>query len=215
MLSYYKTVLLEACREAIAIIKGHAAWDVLLILAGAFVGFLLGEPVGQLAGIFAGAIAALAVGVVVIGAWCIASAPVNISRSSLAENQALQATISSLQGQLDEGRDEVAAAIQELKQSGHFESFRVWGKEFIQGTYTLYSGFNQHGIRDLLMMKLIRAERIPNPPKPLEPLEPGAFRTGITEPPFHTLYLFTDLGAEVWKKIREDEVIGIDSGVVT
>lgn len=68
----------------------------------------------------------------------------------------------------------------------------------------LYSGFNNDGIRDLLAMKLIETERIPNPPKPLEPLPPGAFRTGYTEPPFHTLYRFTDLGLAVWKKIKED-----------
>lgn len=198
-----KSVIASAGQELVTITKKQAVWDALAIGTGAVVGFLLGEPAGKVVGIFAGAIAALGLVVVIVGTWCIAWAPLNILRSSLTENHALREKVQELQGQLNDGSDRIAAAIQELKRSGHLERFRIWGKEFIQGTSVFLSGFNNDGIRDLLMMKLVRAERIPNPPKPLEPLPPGAFRTGYTESPFRTLYLFTDLGADVWKKIQE------------
>lgn len=204
-LSYCKSVLGEARQELLTITKKQAVWDALVIGTGAVVGFLLGEPAGNIGGIFAGAIAALGLVVLVVGAWCIAWAPVNILRFSLTENHALREKVRELQEQLNEESNRIATAVQALSRSGHLERFRIWGKEFIQGTSVLYSGFNNDGIRDLLMMKLIRPERIPNPPKPLEPLSPGEFRTGYTEPPFRTLYLFTDLGAEVWKRIQEDK----------
>lgn len=203
-LGYWKPVLAQAGREFVAILKKQAVWNGLLILAAALVGFLLGQPADGVAGVFIAASATLALVVFLAAAWCLAWAPVNLQRSSLAENRALQRNLDDAQRQLDEQDDTVAIAITELERTGHLEHFRIGGKEFIQGTSVLYSGFNNDGIRDLLAMKLIETERIPNPPKPLEPLPPGAFRTGYTEPPYHTLHRFTDLGLAVWKKIKED-----------
>jgi hypothetical protein len=203
---YYRRLLGAARRDAVAILKDQVIWDLLVIVGGAIVGLVvLGEPAGTVVGILVGAIAALVLVIVFVAAWCVVWAPVNVARAELKENQTLQENVATLQGQLDEGKDKVATAIQELERSGHLDRFRHWGKEFVQGPYTLYSGFNHDGIQDLLMMKLIKAERIPNPPKPLEPLEPGAMRTGYREPPFHTLWVLTDLGVEVWKKISEDD----------
>lgn len=203
-LGYWKRVFAQARREFVAILKKQALWNGLLVLSAALIGFLFGQPVGRVASIFIAASAALALVIFVAGAWCLAWAPVNLHRSSLDENRSLQRSLGDTQRQLDRQDDAIATAILELKRTSQLEHLRVWGKEFIQGTNVLYSGFNNDGIRDLLAMKLIETERIPNPPKPLEPLAPGEFRTGYREPPYHTLYRFTDLGLAVWKKIKED-----------
>ncbi|HUF53257.1 MAG TPA: hypothetical protein VMR52_05725 [Dehalococcoidia bacterium] len=207
--SYVKAALNEAGSEAIRIIREQAPWDGLVIVTGAIIALLVGGPVGQPTAAIAGAFAALALVILVVGVWCLAWAPVNLHRSLLTENHALQASITSLQVELNSEKDTVSIAIRELSNSGHLATFRRWGKEFIQGTYPLYSGFNNDGIKDLLMMHLIKAERIPVAPKPLEPLPPGAFRTSFTDPPFRTLYTFTELSEEVWKVLQQEEPLKV------
>jgi hypothetical protein len=200
---YYGSIDSAARTETVAILKEQALWDLLLIATGAAIGFFFGEPTGRVAGVLAGAIGALALVVIGVGAWCIAWAPVNLHRRLLAEYTQIEAEQQSLEARLDEGKDEVGNAVEELRRSGHLQTFRTWGKEFILGTGVFYSGFNNDGIRDLKMMKLIRAERVPNPRTPLAPL-PGGIPTGYREPSVLTHYVFTELGAAVWKHLKDE-----------
>lgn len=79
--SYAKSVLVEARSETIRIIKHQALWDALVFAAGAIIGLLIfQEPWQRVVGVFGGGIVGLALVIVLVGAWSLTWAPLNVAR---------------------------------------------------------------------------------------------------------------------------------------